>query len=674
MKFRDAIIFILCLFFAISSFAKKVGMTINDMLSMKRIGHIELSHDGKYVVFDVSVYLEKKNKKETDLWLLELSSGNIRQLTHTPRLEGSFQWKNDNKSIWFSRDKHIWQQPITGKKATIVRTLPFNIDNFKIARDGKTLAFTARVDPHCKKIECQFKKQHKKSLSSGQVYHRLMVRHWDHWGDGLRRHLFVSSLDEDAEVVDVTAGWDADVLSTPHEKSNEYNFSSDSKKIYFSSRNVGSREAWSTNFDIYQYELGHHLAPKNLTQANQAWDSLPLENHAGTKLAYVSMSVPGYESDQFNLKIINLKTNSTRNLTLHWDRSVTDFSFTDNDQSIIASVQDVGNQNIFKINIANGKIKKLTHSGKNFGFKTHGKNLIYLFNNFKKPTEIYRKPITGGKPQQLTFFNQPMLAKIKMGDYQQFSFKGWNGEKVFGYLIKPVNFNKKNKYPLTFLIHGGPQGSFYNQFHYRWNPQIYAAEGYVSVMIDFHGSTGYGQKFTNSIQNQWGGRPLVDLKKGLAAVSAKYKYIDTENACALGASYGGYMINWIEGQWNDQFKCLVNHDGIFDTRMMYFATDELWFPERDFKGTYVEQSKNYEKYNPVNFVNLWKTPMFVIQGGRDYRIPESQAIGTFTALERQHIPSQFLYFPNENHWVLKPANALKWHQEVLIWLSNYLKK
>ncbi len=653
--------------------ASKKGLTIHDMLAMKRVGKTEISHDGKLILFSVKSIQEKNNKSASDLWLVELSSGNSRQLTFTPRAEDSYQWSPDDKSVIFSRDNKIWQQPIDGKKAKKIKTLPFEVETFKIAADGETFAFTARVPPACENITCQQDKLKQTSHSAAKIYTQLFVRHWDTWRDGLRSHLFVTSFKDSAEIVDVTMSWDADVPSTPFGGSEEYNFSADSKKIYFSSRKVGNKEAWSTNFDIFRFDLRNKNKPENLTSENLAWDSLPVESHDGKSLAYVAMSVAGYESDKFELKIKNLDSGETNNLTKNWNRSISEFIFTDDDSAIIVSVQDVGNKNLYRIDLLTGTIKKLTTLGKNYGISTKGKKLIYLHSDFKTPTEIYRIPITGAKPRQLTFFNKPLLAKIQMGDYQQFSFKGWNGEKVFGYMIKPINFNSKQKYPLVFLIHGGPQGSFYNQFHYRWNPQVYAAAGYVSVMIDFHGSTGYGQEFTDSIQNDWGGKPLEDLQKGLKAVSKRYAFVDTKNSCALGASYGGYMINWIAGQWNEQFKCLVNHDGVFDNRMMYFATEELWFPEHDNKGPYYDKVANYEKFNPVNYVKYWKTPMLVIQGGRDYRIPESQSLGAFTALQRQNIPSKFIYFPDENHWVLKPANAVLWHKEVLSWLKKYLK-
>jgi dipeptidyl aminopeptidase/acylaminoacyl peptidase len=260
-----------------------------------------------------------------------------------------------------------------------------------------------------------------------------------------------------------------------------------------------------------------------------------------------------------------------------------------------------------------------------------------------------------------------------MGEPEQFTFKGWNNETVHGYIVKPVDFDSTKTYPVAFLIHGGPQGSFGNDFHYRWNPQAYAGAGYAAVMVDFHGSTGYGQAFCDSIRGDWGGKPLEDLKKGLAAALKQYPWMDGTRVGALGASYGGYMINWIAGNWPDRFRCLVSHDGNLDERAAYFDTEELWFPEWDHMGTPWDNPSGYEKHNPVNFVKNWKTPMLIVHGGQDFRVVETQGLSGFNALKRRGIPSRFLYFPDENHWVLKPANSILWHETVIAWLDQWLK-
>ena len=655
--------------------AKKSPFTVDDMLAAKRVGEAAVSADGSKMIFSVKTVDAANNKSESDLWLYDLTTADIKQLTFTPRAEASYQWSKDDKYIIYSRGRNIWKLPLNGTKASKLKTLPTQIDTLKIAPDGIHFAFSSRIPANCLDFDCvvDYFKQQKLQVAEGLVYDKLFVRHWDSWGDGLRNHLFVGNFETD-EIVDVTSGWDADVPSTPFGGAEEFNFSADSQSIYFVSRKQGRKQAWSTNFDIYKYDFSkENSVALNVTPKNKAWDTLPVTSSDGKYLAYLAMDEAGYEADKFSIKLINLKSGDTKELTKEWDRSIEEMVFTDDNKALIVTVQNIGNRSIYWVNLSNGKRKLLVKKGKNSAIATNGKQLIYSHNNLKAPTEIYKIPITGGKPQQLTLFNNPLLSKVAMGSYQQFSFKGWNGETVYGYVIKPANYRKGKKYPMAFMIHGGPQGSFYNQFHYRWNPQIYAGAGYAVVMIDFHGSKGYGQAFTDSIQGDWGGKPLVDLKKGFAKALQKFPYIDKQKACALGASYGGYMINWIAGEWNDGFDCLINHDGIFDNRMMYYSTEELWFPEREHQGPQYDFPANYEKHNPVNKVKYWKTPMLVIHGGLDYRIPESQALGTFTALQRQNIPSKLLFFKNENHWVLKPANSKQWHQEVLRWMEIYLK-
>jgi dipeptidyl aminopeptidase/acylaminoacyl peptidase len=292
--------------------------------------------------------------------------------------------------------------------------------------------------------------------------------------------------------------------------------------------------------------------------------------------------------------------------------------------------------------------------------------------NLAAPADLYM--IAGGNaPRRLTDVNASRLADIRWGEAQQFSFTGAGGDKVFGHAMKPWIWEPGRRYPIAFIVHGGPQSSFANTWNYRWNPQVFAGAGFGVVFIDFHGSTGYGQAFTDSISNDWGGKPFEDLKAGLAAALEAHPWLDGDRACALGASYGGYMVNWIAGNWPDRFRCLVNHAGLFDNRLMYYSTEELWFPEWDHGGPYYENPEAHEKSNPANHVKAWKSPMLVIHGALDYRVPYSQGLATFTALQRRGIESRFLYFPDENHWILKPANSLQWHEEVLGWLAQHLK-
>jgi dipeptidyl aminopeptidase/acylaminoacyl peptidase len=410
----------------------------------------------------------------------------------------------------------------------------------------------------------------------------------------------------------------------------------------------------------------------NLTESNLAWDTRPVVSPDGRKLAYLAMARPGFEADRFQIMVRDLKTGKIRPLAENWDRSASSIAFTNSGDSLLVSADDVGNTALFELDLAGEEQRKRVALGSVSAFKSGPLGIVFALDNLKSPTELFAIDKDKTKARQLTHFSVPQLDGIEMGDFEQFSFTGANDETVYGYVMQPAGFEKGKKYPVAFLIHGGPQGSFGNHFHYRWNPQTYAGQGFAAIFIDFHGSTGYGQDFTDSITNDYGGAPLVDLQLGLEAALDKYDFLDGESICALGASYGGYMINWIAGNWPDRFDCLVNHDGIFDERMMYYATEELWFPEWDFGGPYYEKAAEYEKHNPANFVDRWQTPMLVVHGQLDYRVPVTQGIATFTALQRRGIPSQFLYFPDENHWVLKPHNSVQWHQVVNQWLHEYL--
>ena len=384
------------------------------------------------------------------------------------------------------------------------------------------------------------------------------------------------------------------------------------------------------------------------------------------------MRRPGFEADRFRVMLRDLATGNTRELAAEWDRSPSSLTFSHDGTAIYANAQDVGNRTLWHIDLDSGAMVKLVAEGSVSAVDTSPEGVVFARNDLKSPTELYVLASGDSEPRQLTDFSGPQLDGVAMGDYEQFSFSGANNETVYGWVVKPAGFKKGRKYPIAFLIHGGPQGSFSNSFHYRWNPQTYAGQGFAAVFIDFHGSTGYGQEFTDSISGDWGGAPLIDLQLGLKAAVEKYDFLDGDKACALGASYGGFMVNWIAGNWPERFDCLVNHDGVFDQRMMYYATEELWFPEWENGGPHFLKPENYEQHNPVNHVDRWQTPMLVIHGELDYRVPVTQGIGAFTALQRKGIPSRFLYFPDENHWVLKPQNSVQWHNEVNGWLHRYL--
>jgi dipeptidyl aminopeptidase/acylaminoacyl peptidase len=385
------------------------------------------------------------------------------------------------------------------------------------------------------------------------------------------------------------------------------------------------------------------------------------------------MARPGFEADRQGIMVMSWPAGTARDIAPEWDRSAESMVWSKDGRTMYVVATNLGNQSLFAINVAKGDTKALVSWGwVNNIAGISGKKVIYDMDHLRSPSELYSAS-NDKDIMQLTSVNKDLLATVRFGEPEQFSFRGANNDEVYAYAVKPADFDASKKYPVALIVHGGPQGSMSNHFHYRWNPEIYAAHGYAVVFVDFHGSTGYGQKFCDDISNDWGGKPLEDVQKGLDAALAKYGYMDKDNVVALGASYGAWMMNWMAGQMPDRFKAFVSHDGNLDERFAYFDTEELWFPEWEHGGTPWDNPAGYAKHNPIEFVNKWKTPMLVIHGGLDFRIPYTNGIATFTALQRRGIPSKFLYFPDENHWVLHAANSIQWHTEVLSWIDQWTK-
>jgi len=511
-----------------------------------------------------------------------------------------------------------------------------------------------------------------KRKTSGRIYDSIFVRHWDTWKDGRRSHLFVMPADGE-KAIDVMRGMNADTPSKPFGGPEEITFTPDGNAVIFTARDVGAEEPWSTDFDLYLAQVDGSEPPKCLTEKNNAWDTSPVFSPDGKTLAYLAMARPGYESDRFRIILRPWPGTQERVLTEDWDRSPSSICFSADGNTIYTTATNTGQTSLFAVDVKNGATRTLVKQGRAGSPCIAGERIVYALSSLSSPVELYSVNPDAGDVRQITKINAEKIAAARMGEYEQFTFAGWNDETVYCYVVKPIDFDPDKKYPVAFLIHGGPQGSFGNSFHYRWNPQAYAGAGYAAVMVDFHGSTGYGQAFCDSIRGDWGGKPLEDLQKGLASALERYPWMDAGRVGALGASFGGFMINWIAGNWPDRFRCLVNHDGNLCERMAYYDTEELWFPEWDHLGTPWDNPESYEKHNPVNFVKNWKTPMLVIHGGQDFRVADTQGLGTFNALQRRGIPSKLLYFPDENHWVLKPANSILWHETVIAWLDRWLK-
>jgi dipeptidyl aminopeptidase/acylaminoacyl peptidase len=652
--------------------------SVRDMVAMERISDPQASPDGSTIAFVVRTTDLEANKGRTDVWAVGVDGSRLRRLTTHDANDSNPRWAPDGKSLYFistrSGEAQVWQLPIDGGEPRQVTDLPLDVGNLVVSPDGKHLAFSLEVFPDCDTPECTRKRldEDAKRKTSARVYERLFIRHWDSWKDGRRSHVFVMEAGGGAPR-DVTVGMDADVPSKPFGGPEEIAFTPDARGIVFAAREAGRTEAWSTNFDLYLAPLDGSAIARPITGANEAWDTQPAFSPDGRTLAYLAMTRPGYEADRRRIVLLDWPPGTPRVLTESWDRSPEAIAWSADGRELYASAANLGQQSLYAVEVGTGKVRTVVERGHVAAFAPAGERIVYGLEHLKSPVELYSVRPDGGDVRTLTRINEEKIASARMGEPEQFQFKGWNDETVYTYVVRPVDFDAAKKYPVAFLIHGGPQGSFGNQFHYRWNPQAYAGAGYAAVMVDFHGSTGYGQAFTDSIRGDWGGKPLADLQRGLTGALERYPWMDGGRVCALGASFGGYMINWIAGTWPDRFRCLVNHDGTLDERMGYFDTEELWFPEWDHEGTPWTNPEGYTRHNPIEHVGNWKTPMLVIHGALDYRVVETQGMSTFTALQRLGIPSRFVYFPDENHWVLKPHNSIFWHETVIGWLDQWTK-
>lgn len=653
---------------------------VRDLWAIDRISDPRVSPDGQWVVFGISSLDEAANRRRSDLWMVGVEGGDPHPLTTHPAGEFNARWAPDGSGIYFlstrSGSSQVWRISVTGGEARQVTALPLDVGSLAVSPDGHHLAVSMEVFPDCADLKCTSDRlaDSEDRDASGVLYEGLFIRHWDTWEDGRRSHLFVLPATGAGEPVDVMQGMDADVPSVPFGGPEEYAFSPDGRSLVFTAREAGREEPWSTNFDLYLAPSDGSHGPVLLTGENRAWDTNPVFSPDGSTLAYLAMERPGFEADRFRIVLQAWPHGDTRVLTQDWDRSVGSMTFSPDGRTLLVTAQNLGNTSLFSIDVASGAVTELIHEGTIRSPAFAGDRLVFAMDHLRSPVELYSSRSDGADIRPITRLNEERLAAIAFGEPEQMTFRGAGGDEVYAWLVKPVDFDPDGRYPVAFIIHGGPQGSSSNNFHYRWNPQIYSAAGYAALMVDFHGSTGYGQAFTDAISGDWGGKPLEDLKRGMEAALDRNPWMDGDRACALGASYGGYMINWIAGNWTDGFRCLVNHDGVFDQRIMYYGTEELWFPEWEHGGPYWESEEGYERHNPAMHVEAWQTPMLVVHGALDYRVPLEHGIGAFTALQRKGIPSQLLYFPDENHWVLSPANGILWHDTVLSWLARWTKE
>jgi dipeptidyl aminopeptidase/acylaminoacyl peptidase len=720
------------LLFSLPAFGQaKHPFTFEDMMKLKRVGEPVPSPDGKWVLFAAVDVDLAANKKTSHIWIVPLAGGPERVLIADQDGDRP-RWAPDGKRFAFISNKdggsQVWVAGFDGTTGAVtgvhqLTRIATEADGELWSPDGKSILFTSDVYPECdnevfvREYNCNLGKRDEveKSKVKALVFDHLLYRHWNAYKEGKRSHILVMPAPDLEEswgplkdpkrrhysnwlfFHDLTPGdYDAPVFSLGGQ--DNYAFSPDGQEICYTS-NHDKVEATSTNNDLWIVSVNGGAA-KNITADNPASDSTPLYSPDGKYIAYRAQQRPGYESDRFRLMLYDRKTGEKKNLTEDFDAWVGTFTWAPDSKRIYFAFECAGYAPVVYADIdrplkvpaawfsvQRGETSFTLYppkSGPPFDddlrLSPDGKTLLFTRMSLRHPSEIYSEKLENADPAKseseigakaLTRLNDAVLSQVDMSPLESFWFTGAHGDKVEGFLVKPPNFDASHKYPVKFLIHGGPQGAWGDDWSFRWNPELFAANGHVVVMINFHGSTGYGQKFIDAINGDWGGAPFEDLMKGLDYAEKTYPFIDKDRECALGASYGGYMANWVLGH-TDRFKCIVSHDGMFNTVSAWGTTEELWFNNWEFKGTPYTNPEMYEKWSPRNSAKNFKTPTLVIHGQLDYRLDVSEGLQLFDTLQVMGVPSKMLYFPDEGHWVLKPQNSQLWYKTVNDWVDQWV--
>jgi dipeptidyl aminopeptidase/acylaminoacyl peptidase len=664
--------------FAATSFVTGQTRTysVEDLMKVRRVSDPQLSPDGTRVALVIGDVNPDANRVANQIYLTSLEGGEIKQLTTGERSSTAPRWSPDGKKIAYATGGQIWVMDSDGDNKQQVTKISTEAAAPLWSPDGKWIAFTSEVHPDCSSDDCNKKKDEEaeKSKVKDHTTSRLLFRHWNEWRDVKRTHVFVVQ-SKGGAARDLTPG---DFDSPPYAAASgvDFAFSPDSREIAYL-RNPDKVEAISTNSDIYLTALSGGPA-KNITVNNRGYDAGPLYTRDGRYIIYRSQATPGFEADRWRLMSYNRATGVSIELTKGFDQQVEEVALSPDGNYAYFTAGERGHAPIFRVPLAGAVPQKMVPDvfASNLQITPDGKKLVFASSSIASPTEIYTANADGSAVRPLTSVNKQMMDRANLRPAEELEWTGALGRKIHGFVVKPTNFDPSKKYPLVVLIHGGPQSAWNDSWSYRWNPQLFANAGYIVFAPNPRGSTGYGQQFVNEISGDWGGKAYTDIMNGVADVLRRNTFIDRNRIGAAGASYGGYMINWIEGHNNDprfQFKVLVSHDGVYNLTSMYGATEELWFPEWEFKGTPWSNPAMYARWSPHNFVKNFKTPMLVIHSELDYRVPIGEGLQLFTALQRMGVESKMLMFPDEGHWVLKPQNSELWFHTVLDWLDKYLQ-
>lgn len=658
-----------------------------DIWALQRITRIsdpQLSPDGSTVAFVGEKTLLSENAKRKHIYTLPIDGGRARQLTFEGKSNSRPRWSPDSSQIVFLSDREdssqIWLMAADGDDKRRVTDLPTEASGVKFFPDGGRLLFASRVFQECgADMDCNQRRLQEREDNPvrARSYDELLYRRWDEWDDGRVGHLFIKDL-VTGELRDLTPG-DFDVPPFSLGGMDAYDIAPDGQTVCFAV-SVGQKPAVSTNVDLYVVNVEEGGRPAALTEG-PASETSPLYSPDGRYLAYRAQERAGYESDRYRLMLLDLmvdedsEEDSVVSLTENLDRWVSEIAWAPDSSRLFFTAEDRGRAPIFTVAAQGGGMQAVV-----FGDAHHGdvqltpdaRSMIYSVHSASHPVEIYRGFSSGGPPIQLTHLNDDVMEAHESGEVEEITYESIDGTSISGFLVQPPNFDFERKYPLLLLIHGGPQGAWGEGWSYRWNPQVFASAGYIVFMPNPRGSTGYGQALTDAINGDWGGLVYEDIMAGVDYVLRR-PYVDSNKLVAAGGSFGGYMINWMLGR-TTRFRAFVSHAGVYDLRSMFGSTEELFFPIWEFDGTPWENPESYERWSPSRFVTKFQTPTLVIHGENDFRVPFTQSMQLFTALQLREVPSKFLYFPDEGHWILKPRNSIHWYETVIDWFDQWIER
>lgn len=683
MKRKFFLLFVITAFACVTNSLAQNAFSFDDLMKVRRVSDPQTSRDGTQIAFVVGTVDMAANKVINQIYVADLEKPDrpARQITEGSASSSSPRWSPDGKRIAYIAGGQIWIMEPDGGGKRKISDISTGASNPVWSPDGRMIAFSSDVYPDCQDDECNRRRDEEaeKNPVKAIVTDRLLFRHWNEWRDKKRTHVFIIPA-AGGNAIDLTPG---DYDSPPYAAASgvDYAFSPDSAEIAIL-RNPDKVEAISTNSDIYLVRVADKTS-RNITAANRGYDIAPQFTADGRYLIYRSQATEGFEADRWRLMRYDRRTGETIELTRGFDQQVDEFVVSPDSRTIYFAAGLRGRSRIFTVPVepdfrlrsatfvsALDKLKNQSGSLSSLSISASGQTLAFIGNSMDRPSEVFVLDLRNGSAKNISNIN----ASLRLNRAEDFEWTGALGKKIHGFLLKPVDFDPNRKYPLIVLIHGGPQGAWMDNWGYRWNPQVFANAGYIVFMPNPRGSTTYGQQFVNEISGDWGGKAFIDIKNGVASV-LRLPFIDRSRIGAAGASYGGYMIDWILGHNDDprfRFKALVSHAGVYNLESMAASTEEIWFVRWEFKGMPWENRALYERWSPNRFVNRFNTPTLVTAGELDYRVPVDQSIQLFTGLQLKGVDSKLIIFPDEGHWILKPQNSRFWYSNVLEWFRTRL--